>query len=190
MVLCHDIILGYRILVHPGVVIGSDGYGIANDQGRWVKIPQMGSVQIEDDVEIGANTTIDRGAINDTVIEEGVKLDNQIQVAHNVRIGAHTAVAGCTGIAGSATIGKYCAIGGGARILGHLEIVDRVQITSNSFVSKSITKPGTYSSGAPVQENRRWNRNYARFQQLDEMARRLRKLEKRLQELDSDKSGD
>jgi len=176
--LCHDVKLGRRVLLHPGVVIGADGFGIANDQGQWIKVPQLGSVIIGDDVEIGANTTVDRGALEDTVIEQGVKLDNQIQVAHNVSIGANTAIAGCTGIAGSTHIGANCAIGGAVSIVGHLEIVDNVQITAASTVTQSIKKPGLYSSGMPLQENRHWHRNFIRIRQLDEMAKKIRKLEK------------
>ena len=174
---CHGSRLGNRVVLHPGVVIGSDGFGLANDGGSWVKVPQLGGVIIGDDVEIGANTTVDRGALDDTIIENGVKLDNQIQVAHNVYIGAHTAVAGCTGIAGSARIGARCTIGGGVGIVGHTEIADDVHITGMSFVAHSIRKPGVYSSGTPLEANREWRRNYARFHQLDDMARRLRKLE-------------
>lgn len=176
---CHATQIGQRALIHPGVVIGSDGFGLANEKGVWVKIPQLGRVCIGDDVEIGANTTIDRGALDDTVLEDGVKLDNQIQVAHNVRIGAHTAIAGCVGIAGSAKIGKRCMIGGGVGIAGHLEIADDVQITGMTLVSKSITEPGLYSSGVPAQPNALWNKNYARLRQLDELARRLHALEKK-----------
>jgi UDP-3-O-[3-hydroxymyristoyl] glucosamine N-acyltransferase len=175
--LCHGVRIGRRAVLHPGVVIGSDGFGLANDAGAWVKVPQLGTVIIGDDVEIGANTTVDRGALDDTVIEDGVKLDNQIQVAHNVRIGAHTAVAGCTGIAGSARIGARCTIGGGVGIVGHTEIADDVHITGMSFVAHSIRKPGVYSSGTPLEPNPEWRRNYARFRQLDDMARRLRRLE-------------
>jgi UDP-3-O-[3-hydroxymyristoyl] glucosamine N-acyltransferase len=178
--ICHQSLIGQHVLIHPGVVIGSDGFGIANNKGVWVKVPQLGKVQIGDHVEIGANTTIDRGALDDTVVEEGVKLDNQIQVAHNVHIGAHTAIAGCVGIAGSTTIGKHCAIGGAVSIIGHLEIADGVTITATSFVSKSIKKPGLYSSGVPIQENSEWSRNTVRYRQLDDMARRLSKLEKKL----------
>ncbi len=182
--LCRGVTLGKRCLVHPGAVIGSDGFGIANDNGVWVKVPQIGSVVVGDDVEIGANTTIDRGALDDTVIEDGVKLDNQIQVAHNVRIGAHTAIAGCVGIAGSAVIGKHCAIGGGAVVLGHLQITDHVQITAMSLVTRSIREPGVYSSGTPLQENDEWRKNFARFRRLDDMARRLNRLEKKINETD------
>lgn len=179
VVFCHDITVGNDCLIHPGVVIGSDGFGIANDQGEWIKVPQLGSVRVENNVEIGANTTIDRGALDDTVIEEGVKLDNQIQVAHNVVIGAHTAIAGCVGIAGSAVIGKHCAIGGGAVVLGHLQIVDNVQITAMSLVTKSIRNAGSYSSGTPIQPNDVWHRNYARYRKLDDYIRRLLVLEKK-----------
>lgn len=173
--------IGRRALIHAGAVIGSDGFGFANEDGVWVKVPQLGGVRIGDDVEIGANTSIDRGAIEDTVIGDGVKLDNQIQIAHNVCIGEHTAMAGCVGIAGSTTIGKHCAIGGGAGILGHLEIVDGVTITATSLVTKSVKQPGVYSSGTPLEPSERWHKNFARFKQLDEMARRLRALEKELQ---------
>ncbi len=176
---CHGVNLGRRVLVHPGVVIGSDGFGLAKDGEQWVKIPQLGSVQIGDDVEIGANTTIDRGALEDTVLEEGVKLDNQIQVAHNVRIGAHTAVAGCVGIAGSASIGRHCSLGGGVGIAGHLEITDHVHITGMSLVTKSITEPGLYSSGLTVEPSRLWNKISARLRRLDDWARRLMVLEKK-----------
>lgn len=173
-------IIGARVILHPGVVIGSDGFGLANDQGVWQKIPQLGRVIIGDDVEIGANTTIDRGALLDTIIEDGVKLDNQIQVAHNVKIGAHTAVAGCAGIAGSATIGKHCAIGGGAGIQGHLEITDGVQVTGMTKVSQSIKTPGVYTSGTAAQDNKKWLRNAMRFKELDEVVRRLQRLEKKI----------
>jgi UDP-3-O-[3-hydroxymyristoyl] glucosamine N-acyltransferase len=155
--------LGARAIVHSGVVIGADGFGIADDEGQWVKIPQIGRVRIGDDVEIGANTTIDRGAIDDTVIEEGVKLDNQIQVGHNVRIGAHTAIAGCAGIAGSADIGRHCTIGGAANILGHLRIVDHVNISAGTLISRSILKPGTYTGIYPFAEHDAWARAAAQL---------------------------
>jgi UDP-3-O-[3-hydroxymyristoyl] glucosamine N-acyltransferase len=153
--------LGKRNIVHSGVVIGADGFGFADDGGQWVKIPQVGGVRIGDDVEIGANTTIDRGALEDTVIEEGVKLDNQIQVGHNVRIGAHSAIAGCAGIAGSAEIGRHCTIGGAAVILGHLKIVDRVHVSAGTLISRSILKPGTYTGVFPFDENKAWARSAA-----------------------------
>lgn len=180
--LCNRVRIGRNAIIHPGVVIGADGFGLANDNGVWVKVPQLGTVVIGDDVEIGANTTIDRGALSDTIIGNGVKLDNQIQVAHNVSIGENTAIAGCVGIAGSARIGARCTIGGSAGVLGHLEIVDDVHITAMSLVTRSIDKPGVYSSGTPLQENRDWHRNYVRYRQLDDMARRLKALEKQLQD--------
>ena len=175
--------LGRRVLVHPGAVIGSDGFGLAFDRGAsehgsWVKLPQLGGVRIGDDCEIGANTTIDRGALDDTVLEEDVRLDNQIQIAHNVHVGAHTAMAGCAAVAGSAKIGRYCMIGGNAGVLGHLELADRVTITAKSLVTHSIREPGEYSSGVPLQDNRQWRKNAARFKHLDEYARRLSALEK------------
>lgn len=170
--------LGKRVLVHPGAVIGSDGFGLAFDRDHWVKLPQLGGVRVGDDCEIGANTTIDRGALDDTVLEEDVRLDNQIQIAHNVHVGAHTAMAGCAAVAGSAKIGRYCMIGGNAGVLGHLELADRVTITAKSLVTHSIREPGEYSSGVPLQENRLWRKNAARFKHLDEYARRLSALEK------------
>jgi len=175
--------IGNRTILHSGVVVGSDGYGIANDKGKWLKVPQIGKVVIGDDVEIGANTTVDRGAINDTIIKNGVKLDNQIQIAHNVVIGEDTAIAGCAGVAGSVTIGARCAIGGGVGIAGHIEIADDVQITAMSLVTRSITSAGVYSSGTPLQENKTWHRNFVRFTQLDDMAKRLKKLEKKIEHL-------
>jgi UDP-3-O-[3-hydroxymyristoyl] glucosamine N-acyltransferase len=170
--------LGRRVLVHPGAVIGSDGFGLAFERDRWIKVPQLGGVRIGDDCEIGANTTIDRGALEDTVLEEDVRLDNQIQIAHNVVVGAHTAMAGCAAVAGSARIGRYCLIGGAAGILGHLTVADRVTVTAMTLVTHSIHAPGEYSSGTPIQENRAWRRNAARFRNLDDMARRLKALEK------------
>lgn len=175
--------IGARGLIHAGAVIGSDGFGFAHDRGNWVKVPQLGAVVVGDDVEIGANTSIDRGAVEDTVIEDGVKLDNQIQVAHNVRVGAHTVMAGCVGVAGSAIIGKHCAIGGGAGIVGHLEIADGITITGMSMVTKSLKEPGVYSSGTPLEPTEQWHKNSVRFKQLDDMARRLKRLEKELEEL-------
>lgn len=177
---CWGCNLGDRVVVHPGVVIGADGFGLVRDGEAWVKVPQVGRVRIGNDVEIGANTTIDRGAIEDTEVGDGVKMDNLIQVAHNVKIGAHTAIAACTGIAGSAIIGARCTLGGSVGILGHLQIVDDVHITARSLVTKSISQAGTYSSGTPLERNDRWHRNYVRFKQLDDMARRLRALERRL----------
>lgn len=177
-VVCHACELGQECTVQPGAVIGSEGFGFARDGDAWVKIPQIGRVVIGDGVEIGANTTVDRGALDDTVIGDGVILDNQIQIAHNVRIGDHTAMAGCVGVAGSAVIGRRCTVGGAAVILGHLEIVDDVHITAMSLVTKSITLAGTYSSGTPLESNTEWRRNAARFRQLDTLARRVSALEK------------
>ncbi len=170
--------LGARVRIHPGAVLGSDGFGLAWAGMQWEKVPQLGGVRIGDDCEIGANTTIDRGALEDTVLEEDVRLDNQIQIAHNVHIGAHTAMAGCAAVAGSAHIGRHCLIGGGAGVLGHLQVCDRVTITAMSLVTHSIREPGEYSSGAPLQENRLWRRNTVRIRQLDDIARRLAALEK------------
>ena len=175
--------LGKRVLVHAGAVLGADGFGLARGEDRWVKVPQLGGVRIGDDCEIGANTTIDRGALEDTVLEEDVRLDNQIQIAHNVRIGAHSALAGCAAVAGSATIGRNCLIGGSAGVLGHLEIADGVTITAMTLVTHSLREPGVYSSGAPIEENHAWRRNAARMRQLDAMARRIATLEKQLQAL-------
>lgn len=174
--------LGERCLIHAGVVLGSDGFGLANEQGKWVKIPQVGGLHIGDDVEIGANTCIDCGAIEPTVIENGVKLDNQIHIAHNVTIGEHTAMAACVGVAGSAKIGPRCMIAGGAGILGHLAIVEGVTITAMSLVTRSIKNPGVYSSSLPVQENRDWQRNHSRLRHLDELMRRFLRLEKRIEQ--------
>ena len=180
--LCQRVALGKRALLHPGAVIGADGFGIALDKSGWVKVPQLGSVRIGDDVEIGANTTIDRGALEDTVIENGVKLDNQIQVGHNVRIGEHTAVAGCTAIAGSAIIGKRCMIAGGAGITGHIEICDDVTVTAMTLVSHSITEPGVYSGSLPMDTAQQWRKNSVRFRQLDAIARRVAELAKKLKD--------
>lgn len=166
--------LGSRVRIHPGAVLGADGFGLAMDAGRWTKVPQLGGVLVGDDCEIGANTCIDRGALGDTVLEEDVRLDNQIQVGHNAHIGAHTAMAGCAAVAGSARIGRYCLVGGGAGILGHLELCDRVVVTAMSLVTHSIREPGEYSSGTPLMDNRTWRRNAARFKQLDALARRVR----------------
>jgi len=153
--------LGKRVIVHSGAVIGADGFGIAPEAGRWVKIPQIGAVRVGDDVEIGANTTIDRGALDDTVLEEGVKLDNLVQIAHNVRVGAHTAIAGCAGVAGSADIGRHCTIGGAAVILGHLRIVDHVHVSAGTLISRSILKAGTYTGIYPFDEHASWMRSAA-----------------------------
>ncbi|MBX9811851.1 MAG: UDP-3-O-(3-hydroxymyristoyl)glucosamine N-acyltransferase [Burkholderiales bacterium] len=172
--------IGSRVILHSGVVIGADGFGIAMADGRWLKVPQIGRVVIGNDVEIGANTTIDRGAIDDTVIEDGVKLDNQIQIAHNVRIGAHTAIAACTGVAGSVRIGRYCRIGGNSGIAGHLNIADHVEISAHTLITKSIDRPGTYTGVYPFDANREWRRNAAQLRHLDDLADRVRTLEQRL----------
>jgi len=173
----HRCVIGSRVRLHSGVVIGADGFGIAMDVDHWVKIPQIGRVVIGDDVEIGANTTVDRGAIGDTVIEEGVKLDNLIQVAHNVRIGAHTAIAACAGIAGSARVGRYCRIGGSAGIAGHITLADHVEISAHTIITRSIDQPGTYTGAYPFEANREWRRNAAQLRHLNELAQRLRALE-------------
>ena len=177
--------LGARCLVHSGAVIGADGFGFAREAtGAWVKIPQVGRVLIGDDVEIGAGTTIDRGALGDTVIADGVKLDNQIQVAHNVRIGAHTAIAGCVGIAGSTVIGARCTLGGAAMIIGHLHIADDVNVSAGTLVAKSIPNAGTYCGGVPFLEHGDWLRNFSRLRHLDAMADKVRALEQRLAALE------
>ncbi|MDH3386940.1 MAG: UDP-3-O-(3-hydroxymyristoyl)glucosamine N-acyltransferase [Gammaproteobacteria bacterium] len=172
------VVLGDRCILHPGVVIGCDGFGQVMHRKRWHKIPQLGSVLIGDDVEIGANTTVDRGALDDTVIEQGCKLDNQIQIAHNVHIGAHTAIAACVGIAGSAVIGRYCKISGAAVVLGHLSVVDNVTITAMSLVTKDIRESGVYSSGTPLMENGLWHRSNARYKSLEKLAQSVARLEK------------
>ena len=175
-----DSLIGARCVLQPGVVIGSDGFGLVQEQGVWRRVPQVGRVVIGNDVDIGANTTIDRGALDDTVIDDGVKLDNLIQIAHNVRIGAHSAVAGCAGLAGSSEVGRHCTLGGGVGLAGHLSLTDNVHITGMSMVTRSIHQPGVYSAGTPLDSNERWHRNAARFKQLDRLARRVRQLEKQL----------
>ncbi len=183
----HDCIIGSHVIAHSGAVIGSDGFGMAWDDGRWLKIPQIGRVIIGDHVEIGANTTIDRGALDDTVIEEDVKLDNQIQVAHNVKIGAHTAIAGCVGIAGSANIGRYCRIGGSAGILGHLQIADHVEVASFTLIGKSITEPGSYAGIYPFSKSDEWRTNAVQLRHLSELAKRVKTLEKEIESLKGEK---
>ena len=169
--------IGARGIVHSGVVIGADGFGFAPTQGRWEKIEQLGAVRIGDDVEIGANTCIDRGALGDTVIDHGVKLDNLIQIGHNVRIGAHSALAGCVGVAGSAVIGKHCTVGGAGMVLGHLELADHVHISAASLVTRSIRKPGQYTGVFPIDDNAAWEKNAATLRQLHTLRDRLRALE-------------
>jgi UDP-3-O-[3-hydroxymyristoyl] glucosamine N-acyltransferase len=170
--------VGERCIVHPGVVIGADGFGFAPHEGRWEKIEQLGNVRIGNDVEIGANTCIDRGALQDTVIEDGVKLDNLIQIGHNVRIGAHSALAGCVGVAGSATIGMHCTIGGGAVVLGHLRLADHVHISAASVVTRSILKAGNYTGLFPIDDNASWEKNAATLKQLHALRDRLKLFEK------------
>ena len=169
--------LGERCIVHPGAVIGADGFGFAPHAGRWEKIEQLGAVRIGNDVEIGANTCIDRGALQDTVIEDGVKLDNLVQIGHNVRVGAHTAMAGCVGVAGSATIGAHCTVGGGAVVLGHLSLADHVHISAASVVTRSIHKPGHYTGLFPIDDNAQWEKNAATLKQLHALRERLKALE-------------
>lgn len=180
--------IGARVRIHPGVVIGADGFGFANKDGVWEKVPQLGSVRIGDDVEIGANTTIDCGALGDTVIEDGVKLDNLIQIGHNTRLGKHTIVAAHTAIAGSTNIGNFCTIAGSVAIAGHLSIAEGTTITGGSVITHDIHDPGVYSSGAQMAPNREWRRNAVRFNQLDQMARRIQALERKLAN-DPDKGG-
>ena len=176
--LYHQVALGNRVIIHSGAVIGSDGFGMVNEKGVWRKMPQLGGVTIGDDVEIGANTTIDRGTLENTVIETGAKLDNQIQIAHNVVIGAHTAIAACVGVAGSTRIGKHCMIAGATGISDHLDIADGVIMTGMTMVTQSISQPGIYSSGTGCQDTRSWRKNVVRFKQLDPTIRRLQVLEK------------
>lgn len=177
---CH---IGARGIIQSGAVIGADGFGFANEGGAWIKIPQTGAVRIGDDVEIGANTSIDRGALADTVIEDGVKLDNQIQIGHNCHIGAHTAMAGCVGIAGSAIIGKYCTFGGAAMVLGHLTIADKVHISSGSLVSRSIKEPGQYTGFYPLAKNAEWEKSAVIVRNLATMREKIRELEKNIKSL-------
>lgn len=177
VVLYPDVIIGERVIIHSGSVLGADGFGFARHQQQWVKICQLGGVRIGDDVEIGAGVTIDRGALSPTRIEKGVKLDNQIQVAHNVVIGEHSAIAGCTGIAGSTRIGKRCTLAGMVGVTGHLTLADDTHVTAMSLVSKSIDKPGTYSSGTGLEPHQQWKRNVVRFRQLNDLAKRVSSLE-------------
>jgi UDP-3-O-[3-hydroxymyristoyl] glucosamine N-acyltransferase len=172
-----DCVIGARCILHPGAVIGADGFGFASHEGHWVKIEQLGAVVIGDDVEIGANTCVDRGALSNTVIEDGVKLDNLIQIGHNVRIGKHTAMAGCAGVAGSAVIGARCTVGGGAVVLGHLSIADDVHVSAASVVTRSIRKPGHYTGMFPIDDNGSWERNAAALKQLADLRGRIRVLE-------------
>jgi UDP-3-O-[3-hydroxymyristoyl] glucosamine N-acyltransferase len=178
--LCRDTRLGQRCLIHPGAVLGADGFGLANDQGRWIKVPQLGRVWVGDDVEIGANTTIDRGALEDTVLHDGVKLDNLIQIAHNVEIGRNTAMAGCSAVAGSTKIGNDCTIGGQTGLVGHLTIGDNVHFSAATLVTRSFTKAGYYSGNLPAMENGAWKRMVARLRNLESMAKQMKNLKKNI----------
>ncbi len=173
-----DCTIGERCLLHPGVVIGADGFGLAPSKEGWVKIEQLGAVRIGNDVEIGANTCIDRGALDDTVLEDGVKLDNLIQIGHNVRVGRNTAMAGCVGVAGSATIGANCTFGGGAIVLGHLSVADNVHVSAATVVTRSIRKAGQYTGMFPIDDNATWEKNAATLKQLHSLRERLKALEK------------
>ncbi len=177
--LAHDVVVGQRCHILSGAVIGSDGFGFANEKGQWHRIAQLGRVILGDDVEVGANTTIDRGALDDTVIGNGVKLDNLIQIAHNVRIGDHSAMAAMVGISGSTKIGSHCVFGGASGVAGHLEIANQVHLTGMTLVTGDIREPGVYSSGTSADTNRRWRKNAVRFRQLDTLARRVKELEKK-----------
>jgi|TARA_Y100000310_G_scaffold329287_1_gene398835 UDP-3-O-[3-hydroxymyristoyl] glucosamine N-acyltransferase len=190
--LYHRVIIGKNVIIHSGSVIGADGFGFAFDpeEHRFRKIEQVYAVRIGDDVEIGAGTTIDRGALNDTVLGKGVKLDNQVQVGHNTTIGDHTVISGCTAIAGSTSIGSYCLLGGAVGVIDNLEITDRVEITAMTLVSQSITEPGRYSSGTGLLPSRDWKRNIVGFKKMDEMLKRLKQVEKRLQKLADDSRTD
>ncbi|MGD8590671.1 MAG: UDP-3-O-(3-hydroxymyristoyl)glucosamine N-acyltransferase [Chromatiales bacterium] len=178
--LCHGTRLGRRCLIHPGAVLGSDGFGLATDNGRWIKVPQLGRVLIGDDVEIGANTTVDRGALEDTVLDDGVKLDNLVHIAHNVEVGEHTAMAATAAVAGSTKIGRHCLIGGMTGMAGHLTIGDNVQFTGATQVTRSFKEAGIYSGNLPAMDNGEWRKAIARIRHLDEMAKRLKALERQV----------
>ncbi|CAB0149822.1 UDP-3-O-(3-hydroxymyristoyl)glucosamine N-acyltransferase [Pseudidiomarina piscicola] len=180
VVIYHNCEIGKNCLIHSGAVIGADGFGWANEAGKWIKIPQLGRVIIHDRVDIGASTTIDRGALDDTIISSGCIIDNQCQIAHNVFIDEDTAIAGCTVLAGSCRIGKRCLIGGATAINGHIEVCDDVQISGFSMVIKGITEPGVYASGIPAAPHREWRRNGARYRQLDDLFKRVKKIETKL----------
>nr|WP_191623935.1 UDP-3-O-(3-hydroxymyristoyl)glucosamine N-acyltransferase [Pseudomonas fluorescens] len=183
--LYHDVRIGERVVIQSGAVIGGEGFGFANEKGNWRKIAQIGGVIIGDDVEIGVNTAVDRGALADTRIGDGVKLDNQIQIAHNVQIGDHTAMAACVGISGSTRIGKHCTIAGGVGMVGHIDVCDGVFVSGMTMVTRSITEPGAYSSGTAMQPLADWRKSAARIRQLDDMAKRLQQLEKRVETVTS-----
>ncbi|TQV75407.1 UDP-3-O-(3-hydroxymyristoyl)glucosamine N-acyltransferase [Aliikangiella marina] len=179
----HRVVLGENCVIQSGAIIGADGFGYANEQGQWVRIPQTGSVILGNEVDVGANACIDRGALNDTIIGNGVKIDNLCHIAHNVVIGEHTAMAGMTGIAGSTTIGKHCTFSGRSSILGHLFIADKTHVTACSLINRSNKEPGVFSSGTGMQDNKTWRKNVARFRQLDEMAKQLKRLQKQIDDI-------
>jgi UDP-3-O-[3-hydroxymyristoyl] glucosamine N-acyltransferase len=179
-----DCVIGERCILHSGVVIGADGFGMAWDTDHWLKIPQIGRVVIGDDVEVGANSSIDRGALDDTVIEDGVRIDNQVQIGHNCRIGAHTAIAGCVGIAGSTRVGRNCRIGGAAMLSGHIEVADGTTISGGTAIIRSVDAPGIYTSVFPFLPHREWIRNAAHLRHLDQMARQIKELRTRLEALE------
>ena len=181
-------VIGDRCILHPGVVIGADGFGFAPHQGRWIKIEQLGAVRVGNDVEIGANTCIDRGALDDTVLEDGVKLDNLIQIGHNVHIGAHTAMAGNAGVAGSASIGAHCTVGGGAIVLGHLTLADGVHVSAASVVTRSIREPGQYTGMFPIDDNASWEKNAASLKQLNRLRERLKAVEQAIEQAQQNKT--
>ncbi len=185
-----DVVAGDNVTLHPGCVIGGDGFGFAPGSGGWQKIHQLGGVRLGSNVEVGASTTIDRGALGDTVIADGVIIDNLVQIAHNVHVGENTAIAGCAGIAGSTKVGKHCTIAGGAGLAGHLDIADNVHITGMALISKSIREPGSYSSGTHMMETSAWRKSAVRFTQLEAMNARVKKLEKQLERLLSEQSSD
>lgn len=186
VVVYHHCQIGDKVIIHSGAIIGADGFGIAEENGFWIKIPQIGRVIIGNDVEIGANTTVDRGAMDDTVIENGAKLDNQIQVGHNVKIGAHTAIAGCVAIAGSTVIGKHCKIGGATGIIGHLNIADHVDISAFTLITKSIENKGAYTGAYPFSTHKDWLKNASHLRHLDDLADTIKRLEKRITDLERD----
>lgn len=186
---CERTIIGKRVLLHPGAVIGREGFGFARDGERWARVPQIGRVRLGDDVEVGTNSAVDRGAIGETVVGDGVKIDNLIQIGHNVEIGDNTAMAACSGISGSTRIGKGCTIAGAVGMAGHLEIGDDVHFTGMAMVTRSFAEPGTYSSGIPAMPSTDWRRSVARFRHLDEMTKRLRRLEEKVVELQEAQRG-
>lgn len=188
--LCADTRLGERCLIHPGAVIGGDGFGLANDEGTWIKVPQVGRAVLGNDVEVGSCSSIDRGAIGDTEVADGVKIDSQVHIAHNVQIGQHTAIAGCAAVAGSSRIGAHCTIAGGAGLTGHIELADNVHISGVTAVTRSIRQPGAYTGTVPAMEHASWLKNFARLRHLDDMVRRVKALERELATLRQSKGND